>query len=145
MVSELAAKSYKDRLKELGLTTLRSLRLDMLQTYKIVREHDRVKADTWSYLASDSPRLTRQKAGPMNLRPKASTLKFRQNFFSQKDVSERKQNIRRNKDSTKCGFFQKELHHTIVNGWSPKWRYTYPLGHVLKMVIFGSNNGLNFY
>jgi ribonuclease P/MRP protein subunit RPP40 len=42
MVSGISGNSYEERLKELGLTNLkeRRHRLDMIQTYKIVRGHE---------------------------------------------------------------------------------------------------------
>jgi hypothetical protein len=90
MVSGISGNSYEERLKELGLTTLkeRRHRLDMIQTYKIVRGHEKVQRDPWFQKASDSKRPFRQAAGPHNLKPKASRLDVRRNFFSQHVVSD---------------------------------------------------------
>jgi hypothetical protein len=39
-------------------------------------------------MASDSARSTRQAAGPLNLKPNASKLEIRRNFFSQRVVAD---------------------------------------------------------
>jgi hypothetical protein len=90
MVSGLKSKSYKDKLKELGMTTLEERRkyLDMVQTYKIVNRKENVRKDTWFEMASTGPRTTRQAADPLNIRPQAARLDVRRNFFSQRVVSE---------------------------------------------------------
>ncbi len=58
MVSGLKGKEYKERLKELGLTTLEERRhqADMLQTFKIVRGIDKVNSENWFQMAAQAKR-----------------------------------------------------------------------------------------
>ena len=88
MVSGLRAKSYEEKLKELGITSLEERRnqLDMLQTYKIMNGKDNVARNTWFEMASDGQRVTRQAADPLNIRPRAARLEIRRNFFSHRVV-----------------------------------------------------------
>jgi hypothetical protein len=71
MVSGLKTDRYKERLKEIGLTTLeeRRHRLHMVPTYKILTGKENVKSDTWFQLASGAARATRPAADPWNIRP----------------------------------------------------------------------------
>ena len=70
MVSGLKGKTYEERLVELGLTTLEERRhqMDMLQTFKIVKGHDRVDSTMWFQKVDTSVRTTRSAADPLNLR-----------------------------------------------------------------------------
>ena len=88
MISGLQGKSYEEKLKELGITTLEERRhqSDMVQTYKILHGHDKVKSDTLFVRADQSNVQTRNATGPMNLRHQAARLEVRRNFFSQRVV-----------------------------------------------------------
>jgi hypothetical protein len=88
MVSGFRARSYEERLLELGITTLEERRehLDMVQTYKILKGVDNVSREIWFDMASQGTRATRQSADPLNIRPQASRLEIRRNFFSQRVV-----------------------------------------------------------
>jgi hypothetical protein len=88
MISGLQGKSYEEKLKELGITTLEERRhqSDMVQTYKILHGHDKVKSDTLFVRADQSNVQTRSATGPMNLRHQAARLEVRRNFFSQRVV-----------------------------------------------------------
>lgn len=90
MVSGLRADSYEGRLSELGLTTLEERRhqADMVQTYKIVTSKDRVNSETWFKSVTVTGRATRSAADPLNLRPQASRLDVRRNFFSQRVIED---------------------------------------------------------
>jgi ribonuclease P/MRP protein subunit RPP40 len=84
MVSGLKDQSYEEKLLELNLPSLEERRLhaDMVQTFKIVMEIDRVDHKTWFQLATDGGRANRSADCPLNLRQKAATLEIRRNFFS---------------------------------------------------------------
>jgi hypothetical protein len=90
MVSSLRGTSYKEKLKEIGFTTLKEHRhrLDVIQTYKIVSGKEKVESSTWFQMASESIRTTRQAADPLNLRPTSAKLEVRRNFFSQRVVQD---------------------------------------------------------
>jgi hypothetical protein len=68
-------------------------------------------------MASDSTRSTRQAVGPHNIRPKASRPEARRNFLSHRVVSDWNK-IRREVNSTQCGFLKEKLCYGGVNGWS---------------------------
>jgi ribonuclease P/MRP protein subunit RPP40 len=90
MVSGLQSKTYEDRLRELGLTTLEERRhqADMVQTYKIVTGKDLVNKETWFKSVTETGRPTRSAADPLNLRPQASRLEIRRHFFSQRVIED---------------------------------------------------------
>ena len=52
MVAGLRSKNYADKLKEVGLTSLKDRRSrgDMIQTFQIINEVDNVEAETFFYL-----------------------------------------------------------------------------------------------
>jgi len=70
------------------MTTLeeRRHRLDMLQTFKILRNKDNVEPSTWFTMASEGARITRMAADPLNIRPQAPRLDIRRQFFSQRVI-----------------------------------------------------------
>lgn len=85
MVSGLEGKTYEDRLKEVGLTTLedRRQRGDMIEVWKILHGKDDVDSGTWFSLAGEhAQRETRQSSDPLNLVKPRARLDIRQNFFS---------------------------------------------------------------
>ncbi len=88
MISGLTGRTYEDRLKELGIVTLEERRhqMDMLQTYKILNGKEKVNPSCWFTMASDSERVTRQSADPLNIRPGAPRLDIRRYFYSQRVV-----------------------------------------------------------
>jgi hypothetical protein len=60
----------------------------MLQTYKIpvLSGKEKVDPNCWFTMASDSERVTRQSADPLNIRPGAPRLDIRRYFYSQRVV-----------------------------------------------------------
>jgi hypothetical protein len=76
MISGLKAKTYEEKLLELGLTTLEERRhqTDMAQVYKIITGKDMVKSEVWFQKVDGAERLTRSAADPLNLRPQAARL-----------------------------------------------------------------------
>ena len=83
MVSGLAAKSYEDRLKELGLQSLEERRhqADMLMVSKILHGTGGLKYETWFEMASDKGRATRASADEFNVKEKHGRLELRESFF----------------------------------------------------------------
>jgi hypothetical protein len=77
MISGLKGGTYEENLSE-----KRRHQADMLQTFKILKGHDRVKKDTWFQMAAQSERATRSSHGLLNLRPKPFRLEVRRHFFS---------------------------------------------------------------
>jgi hypothetical protein len=90
MVSGLESGNYEERLRELGLKTLeeRRHRLDMVQTFKIVKGKENVEQETWFQMASDGVRATRQAADPCHIRQGMARLEVRRIFYSQRVVSD---------------------------------------------------------
>jgi hypothetical protein len=83
MVSGLQGRSYKERLKELRLTTLEERRhhADMLQMYKIRRGDGQLDAVDWFEQAPAAAARTRQNADPLNVRPNVRWLEIQRNAF----------------------------------------------------------------
>ena len=89
MVSGLAASTYEDRLRELGLLSLedRRIQLDLVQTFKILRGFDDVKCSTWFELVGDTPhRVTRHTSDPLNIVRKNPRTDIRRHFFSNRVI-----------------------------------------------------------
>ena len=60
--------------------------MDMLQTYKILSGQEKVDPSSWFSMASDSERVTRQSADPLNIRPGTPRLDIRRYFYSQRVI-----------------------------------------------------------
>jgi hypothetical protein len=90
MISGLKGRSYEEKLRELGITTLEERRhqLDMTQTYKILTGASKVDSGTWFERASDGIKATRLAADPLNIKQRAARLEIRRNSFSQRVVDD---------------------------------------------------------
>jgi hypothetical protein len=89
MVSGLQSNLYEDRLKELNLLSLedRRTQFDLIQTFKIIRGFDDVKADTWFDLVGPDPsRVTRHSQDPLNICRKNPRTEIRRQFFSNRVI-----------------------------------------------------------
>ena len=90
MVAGLKAKTYEDKLKEVGLTSLedRRERGDMIQTFRIIQGLDNVEVGTWFQMAGERAREgavnTRQGRDITRLVEGDSNYQNRRNFFSQR-------------------------------------------------------------
>ena len=86
MVFGLGQQNYEERLKSLGLTTLKERRIetDMVETFKILTGVSKVDQNIWftPHTAAEGGRVTRQAANPLSLRPPAARLEIRRTFFS---------------------------------------------------------------
>jgi ribonuclease P/MRP protein subunit RPP40 len=86
MVSGLNGKTYEEKLKEVGLTTLeeRRVRGDMIECYKILTGKYNVSPDTWFTMANDGRQGmgTRNSNGFLNIARNEANLDIRKNFFS---------------------------------------------------------------
>ena len=69
----MKGKTYQDKLKEVGLTTLeeRRDRGDMIQTFRIIQGLDSVEVGTWCQLADD-----RAREGAVNTRQSRDTTRL---------------------------------------------------------------------
>ena len=90
MISGLKGRTYEERLKELGITTLEERRhqSDMVQTFKILLGYDKVNSESLFLRADQANIPTRSATGPLNLRHQAARLEVRRNFFSLRVVEE---------------------------------------------------------
>jgi hypothetical protein len=90
MISGLKGRTYEERLKELGITTLEERRhqSDMVQTFKILHGYDKVNSESLFVRADQANIPTRSATGPLNLRHQAARLEVRRNFFSLRVVEE---------------------------------------------------------
>ena len=91
MIAGLKGRTYEDKLKELGLMSLekRRRRFDLIQTYKILTGKDHVDMNIWfTMVGTDTARITRNTAYHRNLVPKRSRSDIRQNFFSNRVVTD---------------------------------------------------------
>ena len=84
MTAELKPGTYQDKLKELGLPSLeeRIIRGYMIQTWKILHQHDDVCKKTWfTRLNSVSTVSTRLNSSLFNLKMKRANLNIRKKNF----------------------------------------------------------------
>ena len=90
MVAGLKGRTYQDKLREVGLTSLedRRERGDMIQTFKIIQGIDHVEAGTWFSMANERGREgavnTRISKDTTRLVEGNSNYEIRRNFFSQR-------------------------------------------------------------
>ena len=85
MVSGLSGKTYQERLKELGLLSLKSRRMyfDLIETFKLIHGLTNVQYTQWFTLVGDTVRReTRGATCPLNIVPKRPRLEVRAHFFS---------------------------------------------------------------
>ena len=92
MVAGLRGRTYEQKLREVGLTTLeeRRIRGDMIQTSRILNGIDQVEASTWFTMATDRDRTgaanTRHSRDTTRIVEGVSKIDVRKNFFSQEDT-----------------------------------------------------------
>ena len=90
MVAGLRGRNYEQKLREVGLTTLeeRRVRGDMIQTFRILNDIDKVEASTWFAMANERDRLgaahTRHSRDTTRVVEGVSKTDVRRNFFSQR-------------------------------------------------------------
>jgi hypothetical protein len=76
---------YEEHLTELGIESLekRRMRLDLIETFKLLRGHENVEPSTWFKLVpQERTRLTRMSADSLCLQRIQTRLDLRKNFFS---------------------------------------------------------------
>ena len=91
MISGLRSNNYEDRLKELHILSLKDRRIqfDMVQTFKIVHEIDKVDRRVWFEFVEDrGERVTRLSVDPLNIKSKLSNTELRTRFFSNRIVQQ---------------------------------------------------------
>ena len=89
MISNLRGRSYEDRLREVGLTTLveRRRRGDMITMYRVMSGKDRVDSTLWFDMATqrEGATSTRQVRGYLNVDiPQPGRHQLRRGQFSQR-------------------------------------------------------------
>ena len=86
MVTKLKGKDYRQRLEELGITTLeeRRERGDLIQADKVLTGKERVSFQTWFQICAtlDGRRGTGARAGMFNVERLEGRLETRNNFWS---------------------------------------------------------------
>ena len=93
LLSDVKAKTYEDRLKEVGLTTLKERRLrgDMIETFKTLKGFNKVEKDKWFTVVGEDARATRMTTIVTNegeirkenvLQMERARLDVRKNFFT---------------------------------------------------------------
>ena len=86
MVTNLKGKNYRQKLEELGMTTLEERREkgDLIQAYKVLTGKERVSFQTWFQMceALEDMRGTRNRAGMFNVERMEGRLEIRKNFWS---------------------------------------------------------------
>ena len=116
LITNLQGRTYKDKLSELGLRSLRDrrIRLDLIQTFKIVHGFDRVDHSTWFKMVGDNViRPTRNTAYPKNIIGDRSNTEIRRNFFSNRVVPTWNALPTELKDSRSVGMFKSGLDKII--------------------------------
>ena len=91
MVSGLRSTSYEDKLIELGMDSLvtRRLKIDLVETFKIIRGFTNVDKHVWFRLFGELPdqRFTRLAQDPLNIkRTRICNTDIRNNFYSQRVI-----------------------------------------------------------
>ena len=90
MVAGIRGRNYEQKLREVGLTTLEERRVsgDMIQTFRILNDIDKVEPSTWFAMANERDRLgaahTRHSRDTTRVVEGASNTDVRRNFFSQR-------------------------------------------------------------
>ncbi len=90
-VTGLVGSSYQGKVKEIDMETLAARRekLDMQQTYKIIRGKEDVDQSNWfNRISKERPVRTRLAEGRVNLEQHAARLEIRRNFYSQRVVAQ---------------------------------------------------------
>ena len=84
MISGLKSEDYKDRLKELGLSSLeeRRHRADMVLVHSVMHSLSDIIVDYWFQRADTSARATRGTTGALNVRTKYGRLEVRKHSFT---------------------------------------------------------------
>ena len=84
MTSGLRGKTYEEKLNELNLTTLqeRRIRGDMIQTWKILHQHDDMDPSIFDIYKGDCTQGTRLADCDLNIKLKHVNSDIRSNFFS---------------------------------------------------------------
>ena len=87
MVSGLRMRTYEERLRELGLTTLEERRhqADMAMVHKIVHRQSGLEPETWFEMAGARCN-TRSAADPLNIVVKHGRLDVRREFFTMRVI-----------------------------------------------------------
>ena len=84
MISGLNSNNYEDKLKELRMSSLKDsrIKLEMVKTFKIVHEIDRVDRRVWfEFVEGRGERVTRLLVDHLNIKSKLSNRVEKKIFF----------------------------------------------------------------
>ena len=118
MINGLESATYEDKLRELGLQSLRTrrTRYDLIQTYKILNNLDDIQSDQWFQKASEiASRSTRQSADPLKLITPRTRTQIRKNFFTVRAIESWNELPLEIRKSRNISLFKKRLdiHYTV--------------------------------
>ena len=118
MISGLCSNNYEDMLKELRIFSLKDKRIqfDMVQTFKIVHEIDRVvheidRVDRKSlveFAVIRGERVTQLSVDPLNIKSKLSNTELKRRFFSNRVVQQWNDLPKELKNSKSVGSFKSQ-------------------------------------
>ena len=115
MISGLRSNNYEDRLKELRILSLKDRRIqfDMVQTFKIVHEINRVDRRVWFEFVEDrGERVTRLSVDFLNIKSKLSKSELRRRFFSN-HVVQQWNNLPKEIKKRQIGWLLQKPIHTV--------------------------------
>jgi len=118
MISGLRSNNYEDRLKELRILSLKDRRIqfDMVQTFKIVHEINRVDRRVWFEFVEDrGERVTRLSVDFLNIKSKLSKSELRRRFFSNHVVQQWNNLPKEIKNAKSVGSFKSQY-----TQWKPR-------------------------
>ena len=112
LIQGLRGTTYEGKLAELGLRTLedRRARIDLVQTFKILKGHDNVDHTKWfKTVGNEVARSTRSTGYHLNITGNRSNTEVRRNFFSNRVVNSWNSLSDHIKESPNVQVFKKRL------------------------------------
>ena len=117
LIDGLRGNTYEERLAELDLRTLeeRRVRIDLIQTYKIINGHDNVDHSTWfKIVGNHATRTTRSTGYHKNIIGNRSNTDIRKNFYSNRVVTVWNSLPESVKESPTVQIFKNRLDRTTI-------------------------------
>ena len=117
LINGLQGVTYEERLAELGLRTLeeRRIRIDLVQTCKILNGYDKVDCKTWfNIVGNHALRATRSTGYHKNIIGNRANTEIRRHFFSNRVVAQWNSLPEYVKDSPTVHVFKNRLDKTVI-------------------------------
>ena len=117
LINGIQGITYEERLAELGLRSLeeRRMRIDLVQTFKILNGYDKVDYKTWfNIIGNHAPRVTRSTGYQKNIIGNRSNTEIRRHFFSNRVVVQWYSLPESVKDSPTVQVFKNRLDKTVI-------------------------------